>query len=81
MSSSTTRCPICGAAHDPGTTLFSVDLGGGVVVVRDVPAMVCSQCGEAIIDDDVAARLEAIVNRARDEHAEIAVIHWPDAAA
>ena len=44
--------------------------------------MVCSQCAEAIIhDDDVAARLEAIVNRARQEHAEIAVIHWPDAAA
>ena len=28
-----------------GKTTFTVDLGFGVVVVRDVPATVCSQCG------------------------------------
>lgn len=81
MNTSTARCPMCGGRLDHGTTLFSVDLGAGVVVVRDVPAVICSQCGEAIIEDDVAARLEAIVERAREDHAEIAVIHWPDAAA
>ena len=81
MSTSTTRCPMCGGSLGHGTTLFSVDIGAGVVVVRDVPAVICSQCGEAIIEDDIAARLEAIVERAREEHAEIAVIHWPDAAA
>ena len=72
---------MCGGCLDHGTTLFSVDLGAGVVVVRDVPAVICSQCGEAIIEDDVAGRFEAIVERAREDHAEIAVIHWPDAAA
>lgn len=78
---STTHCPMCGGPLDHGTTLFSVDLGAGVVVVRDVPAVICSQCGEAIIEDDIAARLEAIVERAREDHTEIAVIHWPDVAA
>jgi len=44
---------------------FSVDLGFGVVVVRNVPATVCSQCGADWIEDSVAAKLESIVNDAR----------------
>jgi YgiT-type zinc finger domain-containing protein len=36
-----------------GKTTFTVDLGFGVVVVRDVPATVCSQCGADWISDDI----------------------------
>jgi YgiT-type zinc finger domain-containing protein len=59
------RCPLCGGAKETGKTTFTVDLGFGVVVVRDVPATVCSQCGEDWIADAVAAQLEDIVNDAR----------------
>ncbi len=58
-------CPLCGGERRPGTTLFSVDLGHGVVVVRNVPASVCSQCGEALIAADIARELETIVDEAR----------------
>jgi hypothetical protein len=34
-----------------------VDLKFGVVVVRAVPAFVYTQCGDAWIDDPVAAKL------------------------
>jgi len=37
------KCPLCGGAKKEGKTTFTVDLGFGVVVVRDVPATVCSQ--------------------------------------
>jgi len=33
-----------------------VDLGFGVVVVRNVPAKVCSQCGEEWIDAKVTGK-------------------------
>ena len=59
------RCPLCGGTKEAGKTTFTVDLGFGVVVVRDVPATVCSQCGEDWIVDAVAAQLEDIVNDAR----------------
>jgi len=39
-------CPLCGGKKKLGTTTFTADLGFGVVVVRNVPATVCSQCGE-----------------------------------
>ena len=49
-------CPSCGGKKKAGTTTFSVDLGFGVVMVRRVPAQVCSQCGADWIADDAAAR-------------------------
>jgi len=62
------RCPICGGTKKEGKTTFTVDLGFGVVVVRDVPATVCSQCGADWIEDTIAAKLEKIVNDARKRH-------------
>ncbi|MBM3328071.1 MAG: YgiT-type zinc finger protein [Calditrichaeota bacterium] len=58
---------MCGGDRRPGTTLFSADIGSGVVVVRRVPASVCAQCGEALIDDETAAQLESIVVEAREK--------------
>jgi hypothetical protein len=50
-----------------------VDLGFGVVVVREVPASVCSQCGADWIDDSIAFKLEEIVNDARQKHPMVEV--------
>lgn len=62
------KCPLCGGDKKPGRTMFSADLGFGVVVVRDVPATVCSQCGADWIDDDTAERVGEVVNDAREKH-------------
>ena len=62
------KCPLCGGSKKDGKTTFTVDLGFGVVVVRDVPATVCSQCGADWINDAIAAKLEEIVNDARQKH-------------
>ena len=51
-------CPICGGNKVKGTTTFTVDLGFGVVVVRNVPAMICEQCGEEWIGSETALKLE-----------------------
>lgn len=70
-------CPICGQqALAPGTTTFTADTDGTVVVVRDVPADVCANCGEAFIDDAVAAELEAVVSEAKATGTESIVRHY-----
>lgn len=66
--------PSVGGRRVPGATTFAVDLGFGVVVVRNVPAQVCAQCGEAWLDDTVAARLERYVEKARENHQQVAVL-------
>jgi len=40
------RCPVCRGMIASGKTTFTSDLGFGVIVVRQVPAQVCDQCGE-----------------------------------
>jgi YgiT-type zinc finger domain-containing protein len=63
-----TACPLCGGEKKAGKTSFTVDLGFGVVVVREVPAKVCSQCGADWIDDGISEKLEKIVDDARQKH-------------
>jgi len=74
MNALTTKtCPDCGGQKRPGKTTFTVDLGFGVVVVRNVPALVCSQCGADWIADDIAERLESMVDDARKRHRQVEV--------
>ncbi len=67
-------CPICGGAKKPGRTIYSVDLGSGVVVARNVAATVCNQCGEEWIDAKTARRLEQVVEEARKKHHQLEVL-------
>jgi YgiT-type zinc finger domain-containing protein len=67
-------CPLCKGTKRPGTTTFTADLGFGVVVVRNVPASVCSQCGADWIEDKTAARIEALVEEARAKHSQVEVV-------
>ena len=67
-------CPICGGAKKAGTTTYCVDLGFGVVVVRNVPAMVCDQCGEEWIAPKTARGLEKTVEEARKKRMQVEVI-------
>jgi YgiT-type zinc finger domain-containing protein len=67
-------CPLCGGGKKAGTTTFTADLGFGVVVIRHVPATVCSQCGADWISDDVAGRIEVLVDEARKKRLQVEVL-------
>ena len=66
-------CPLCAGTKKSGTTTFTADMDFGVVVVRKVPATVCSQCGTDWIDDRIAKQLEDIVNDARKKRLQVEV--------
>ncbi len=70
---STDVCALCGGVKEAGATTVTVELGFGVVVVRNVPATVCSQCGADWIADEAAAKLEQIVDGARKKHSQVEV--------
>ena len=75
------KCPLCQGSIAEGSATFTVDLGEGIVVVRDIPAQVCSQCGEEWLDDTTAIKLEAIVDSARKKHVTVEVARWSEAVA
>lgn len=79
MHSKTNRCPVCHGGHkQPGTTTFTVELGFGVVVVRNVPALVCDLCGTDWLEDDIAQTLENIVKKARLKHQTAKIGLWQE---
>ncbi len=67
-------CPVCKGTRRRGTTTFTAELGFGVVVVRNVPALVCSQCGADWIEDQVAKRIERLVEEAKAKHSQVEVM-------
>ncbi len=73
-------CPLCGGSKKKGCTTYSVDLGFGIVVVRQVPAQVCAQCGEEWIESETAQKLEAIVERVKSQHNEVEVLQYKEIA-
>jgi YgiT-type zinc finger domain-containing protein len=76
MNKNPVYCPFCKGNRQPGTTTFTVDMGFGVIVVRNVPAQVCSQCGEEWIEDPIAERLEKIVENARKKQPQLEVMAY-----
>lgn len=67
-------CFACGGTLEEGETTFTADFGSGIVVVRNVPATVCAQCGMEWIDDKVAAEVETIVGEAKSKRKEVEVM-------
>ena len=67
-------CPSCGGNLVEGETTFTVDFGSGVVVIRNVPATVCSQCGMEWLDDSITDKIENIVKEAKEKHSVVEVM-------
>lgn len=71
-------CPSCGGFKKSGNTTFTTDLGFGVVVIRNVPATICGQCGADWISDATAKEIEKIVNETKEKktHNNISLVEW-----
>ena len=75
-------CFFCKGHTVESKTKFIVDLGSCVVIVKNVPAQVCQQCGEASFDNETAKQLEKIVNAVRDSiMSEVAIVEYSRAVA
>ena len=67
-------CFICSGKVEKGTTTFALDLKYSLIVVRNVPALVCTQCGEEWIEDSTAIELEQITERAKAQNTQLEVV-------
>ena len=74
MKGDKSLCPLCGSEKTTGKTTFAVDLAFGLVVVRNVSATICSQCGEEWIDSKTAKQLESMVSEAKKRKHELEVV-------
>lgn len=71
---------MCKGSLEDKTTTFMADLGSCIVIIKNVPSQVCTQCGEVSYTDEVAAELERISNSLKQSVTEIAIIDFNKAA-
>jgi YgiT-type zinc finger domain-containing protein len=58
------RCALCNGRLGEGTTEFMARAGGEVVIINNVPALVCEQCGEAYYSVETSRKIDAVMNEA-----------------
>ena len=76
------NCFMCKGALEEKKTTFMVDLGDHIIIIKDVPSYVCSQCGDTSYSDEVARVLEEIVESLRHaptEMSDVSYAHRPAA--
>lgn len=74
------KCQVCGATAQKGLTTSVTDLGGCLIIVRNVPCYKCSECNEVIYSADVVRRLEHIIEASKKLMQEISIIDYSQAA-
>lgn len=75
------NCVICKTGVTaPGIKNFMLEKGSSIVIVKDVPAQVCNQCGEAYFDAATTKALYAQAAASIKNGAELEVIKLNKAA-
>lgn len=70
------RCPLCGGEMKDGITTIPFMLGERVTVIKNVPAEICSDCGEAYMKSSVVDRIESLLDRVEALHSEMSVLQF-----
>lgn len=70
------KCFMCKAEMEDKNTNFMLDLNNCIVLIKNVPSKVCTQCGEISYDTKVVEQLEKIKNNVQKDIAEIAIINY-----
>lgn len=75
------NCILCKADLTKGNVNHIVDLGEGIIIIKNVPANICEQCGEYYVDTQIALKLEAIVEEVKKSRAEVLIINYAEMVA
>jgi YgiT-type zinc finger domain-containing protein len=71
-------CFLCKGDTEQKAKTHAVTLEKCVIIVKNVPAHICRQCGEVYFTDDVMQKLEAIVDRLGNIIKEVAIVDYAD---
>ena len=59
------KCVICKQGEtQPGLTTVTLERNGLTLVVKNVPARMCANCGEEYVDEEVASQLLSTAEKA-----------------
>ncbi len=71
------KCLICKTGKTKtGTATVTLERADTVVVIKDVPAQVCDNCGEYYLSEEVSSRIYALAEEAVKRKVEVEVLHY-----
>ncbi len=72
------RCPLCGGRLQPGLATVPFLLPNATVLIKNVPAIICSSCHEPYTTGKVTDRIVGLLNSLRGLQAEVLVLPYSE---
>lgn len=73
MKIQTNTCTICGGQLQKREITYTQAIGKRIFIVSDVPALVCSQCGEEYLKPDTVDAIQKVIETGKNKSTTIQV--------
>ena len=70
------KCIMCKGSVIESKHTFIHEFDNCIIIIKNVPALVCAQCGEVYYSDEIAEKLEEIVNRLQTMVKDVAIFEY-----
>ena len=71
------KCSICRHGDtQPGKATATLNRGESVVVIKDVPADICENCGEYYLSETVSERVLSLAEDAASKGTEVEILRY-----
>lgn len=60
---------------------YILDLDNTIIIIKEVPAKVCTQCSEQYFDDETSKNIEKIVNQLKELAIEVTIVNYREEVA
>ncbi|MCM1525065.1 MAG: type II toxin-antitoxin system MqsA family antitoxin [Ruminococcus sp.] len=75
------KCFFCKSDMDESVPVHTAELKNCIVIIKNVPCMKCSECGETVYSGETLQRIEEILERCKRAMTEVAIVNYTDTAA
>lgn len=65
----------------PSTTSYFVELEKCMIIIKNVPCMKCTQCGDTVFSGSVAEKISELTDQAEQMASELMIIDYATRAA
>lgn len=69
-------CPLCGGRLELGQANIPFILEDTIVVVKNAPALICTECYEPYLDGPVTDQVMSLLAQLQTLHSEVSVITY-----
>ena len=72
------NCFMCKGILEEKKVNYVVDLGDTIIIIKGVPARVCTVCKEQYFNDEISENIEKIVEQLKRLKTEVTVVNYSE---